>query len=276
MIGKQHKKMIQVLWALLIPIARLVISAGVTYREFSEIAKRAFVEVAVRDFGKRGRLTNISRVAVMTGLTRKEISAIRDSKESALDYQDEVLTSPIGKNLPSEILRRWYTDSRYLGSDGRPIPLDYNDSEPTFSSLVRLCDKDIPLGAVREEMIRVGAVMEMKDGKLMPCRQEFIPAGQIERIIEGVAYGLRMQAETIAYNANASNISNLRFQRVASSDSVPVEKANALEKELTAHLAKSLRDIDDIISRTAEPTEAHLPPTEEFAVGFYIYRNTES
>ena len=62
------------------PIARLLLRGGIGYREFSEISKTAFVQVATKDYGLRGRPTNISRVAVMTGLTRKEVRRIRDKE----------------------------------------------------------------------------------------------------------------------------------------------------------------------------------------------------
>jgi hypothetical protein len=59
----------QVLGAFLIvlrPIARIFLRFGIGFREFAEISKAAFVDVASTDFGIRGRPTNISRVAVMT------------------------------------------------------------------------------------------------------------------------------------------------------------------------------------------------------------------
>ena len=57
----------QILGAVLLvirPIARALLRAGIGYREFAEICKTAFVDVAGKDYGLRGRPTNISRVAV--------------------------------------------------------------------------------------------------------------------------------------------------------------------------------------------------------------------
>jgi len=70
----------QILNALLValrPLARALLRAGIGYREFAEISKSAFVDIATKDYGLRGRPTNISRVAVMTGLTRKEVRISR-------------------------------------------------------------------------------------------------------------------------------------------------------------------------------------------------------
>ena len=59
-------------------ICRLLLRHEIGFREFSDLAKAAFVQVATEDYGIRGRPTNISRVAVMTGLTRKEVKRLRD------------------------------------------------------------------------------------------------------------------------------------------------------------------------------------------------------
>ena len=66
----------QILNALLValrPLARALLRAGIGYREFAEISKSAFVDIATKDYGLRGRPTNISRVAVMTGLEAAEV-----------------------------------------------------------------------------------------------------------------------------------------------------------------------------------------------------------
>ncbi len=71
----------QILGAFLIalrPIARIFLGFGMGFKEFSDIAKTSFVDVATSEYGLRGRPTNISRVAVMTGLTRKEVRRVRE------------------------------------------------------------------------------------------------------------------------------------------------------------------------------------------------------
>jgi len=47
--------------------------AGITWKDFAELAKATYVEVATQEFGKRGRPTNVSRTAVLTGLARREV-----------------------------------------------------------------------------------------------------------------------------------------------------------------------------------------------------------
>jgi len=64
-----------------VPIVRILLRFGITWREVSELTKRVYVEVAQQDYAERRRPVNTSRLAVMTGLTRKEVRRIRDLED---------------------------------------------------------------------------------------------------------------------------------------------------------------------------------------------------
>ena len=59
------------------PLVRLLIAQGVTHAEFSETAKEVYVETALRHFETDGKV-NKSRIAILTGLTRKEVKNVID------------------------------------------------------------------------------------------------------------------------------------------------------------------------------------------------------
>ncbi len=60
------------------PLVHVLVRCGVTWKDFAELAKTAYVEVATEQFGKRGRPTNVSRTAVLTGLARREVRKQRE------------------------------------------------------------------------------------------------------------------------------------------------------------------------------------------------------
>ena len=64
------------------PVARWLLRSGVTWKEFAELARSAFVDTAFEEFGIRGRPTNVSRVALLTGLSRRSAVALRMSRGS--------------------------------------------------------------------------------------------------------------------------------------------------------------------------------------------------
>jgi len=151
------------------PIARLLMKAGIGYREFAEISKCAFVDVSTSDYGLRGRPTNISRVAVMTGLTRKEVKRLRDKIAAGT----ELNTSKV---VPlTEIIHQWHSDPKYLDERGKPLKLAFDDAEKSFAGLVKEYGGDIPPGAMRTELKRVNAIEEDKDRNLTVTRQHTRP-----------------------------------------------------------------------------------------------------
>jgi len=142
------------------PIARFLMKAGIGYREFAEISKCAFVDVATSDYGLRGRPTNISRVAVMTGLTRKEVKRLRQKIAAGSQIVlDKVIP-------PAEIIQKWHTDPKFLDDSDRPLTLPFDGESPSFAELVKKFGGDIPPDAMRTELKRVGAVAESADGFL--------------------------------------------------------------------------------------------------------------
>ena len=137
---------------LLQPIARLFLRFGRGYREYSELSKAAFVAVAGEDYGVHGRPTNASRIAAMTGLTRKEISRIR----GRIDNQQAAVTE---RATPlQEVLAGWRTSEEFRDASGRPAALPLGDGQGSFRSLIRQFAGDIPEGAMRKELQRIGAI----------------------------------------------------------------------------------------------------------------------
>ncbi len=149
------------------PLARLFLRFGRGYREYSELSKTAFISVASEDYGVHGRPTNVSRIAAMTGLTRKEISRIRGRLERGEDTVIERQT-PV-----REVIEAWRSNKEFLDAGGEPAVLPLDGDRGSFRSLVKRYAGDIPEGAMKTELKRIGAV-ECDDGRfrLLPEDQD--------------------------------------------------------------------------------------------------------
>lgn len=167
------------------------------FREFSEIAKEAFVEVTSADYGIRGRPTNISRVAVLTGLTRKEVSRLR---QKLRELADQIQVGEGVKGRPELILERWYHDPAYADSEGRPLIIPAEGQEPSFATLVRAVGGDIPPGAMAKELIRAGSVVETEDGGLAAVSETFVPEAADPQAVDYAGDAIRDLTETINSN----------------------------------------------------------------------------
>jgi hypothetical protein len=237
--------------------------SGISYREFSELSKIAFVDVALRDYGIRGRPTNVSRVTAMTGIGRKDVRRVRElSTQYAGDQR--VAFSPL-----SDVLHHWYTDPRFLDSNGLPRPLPAHDGPDSFMNLVKACAGDVPVGAIKVELIRCGAVAEAPDGYLRPLRRYVVPEAFDEKLINSLAFALRGLASTIAYNTNPNRTDEARIERVVHSDPIDSTAKQAISHVLRERLVAFTEDIDNLFSRI-EPCS---DPTERIGVGVYYYED---
>src|SRR5262245_39072910 len=155
--------------ALLRPIARLLLRGGMTWKEFAEIAKAAFVQVASTEFGIRGRLTNVSRVSILTGIGRREVRKQRD-------VLSEAQPGPTFLNAATRVLSGWHQDPHFLGEDGKPAVLSTETGRnPSFEELWRHYGGDVPVGALLKELRLVGAVEEFAPGRLRVLQRAYIP-----------------------------------------------------------------------------------------------------
>lgn len=222
----------EVVLSVLLPLVRTLLRCGVSYTEFAELAKTAFVQAASSDYGVRNRPTNIARVAVMTGLSRKEVSRIR--RGASLSISD--LTSPI--TLPAAVLNEWYLNPLYREKSGQPKALSYLGMGNTFSSLVTQVTRDIPPGAVRHELLRAGAMTLTKDNKLLAVKRYYVPNEVDDKAIIGLEVGLRKVAETVAFNTDPDNSTQLRFQRFVEGPLVDAKLIDSVRSDIGRCLTK--------------------------------------
>lgn len=168
---KKNNQLNRTFLALMQPLARLFLRFGRGYREYSELSKAAFVSVAAEDYGVHGRPTNVSRIAAMTGLTRKEISRIRARIEAG-----EAATTERGTPL-QDIVSAWQSSEEFLDENGEPAMLPLNGERGSFHSLVRQFAGDIPEGAMRKELQRIGAAEIVDDAlRLRPMSPDIAQA----------------------------------------------------------------------------------------------------
>lgn len=244
--------------------------SGIGYREFAEISKSAFVDVATSDYGLRGRPTNISRVAVMTGLTRKEVKRLRD-KISAGNQVDMARVIP-----PAEILSRWHSDLEFLDSSGRPLTLQFDGSTPSFSQLVKKYGGDIPAGAMRTELKRVGAIEEDDKGRLTVKVKDFRPIekeDQIRRALGLAVYGLALTIDhNLSAQPNENWVERLAFStRIRQGDSSRVRR---ISQDRASEFVESINDLFSAYETIYADDEPEVDTTT-IGVGVYYFETKD-
>jgi len=180
---------------LLRPVIRILLRAGITFKQFSKISRDLFVDVATEDYGINGRKTNISRVAILTGISRSEVTKIR--KRLTETGEIEV---PTTINNASRVLTGWHIDSEFTDKDENPLPLTVEGENPSFKSLMDKYGGDIPLTAMLKELKKVSAVEVDADGYIYPIQRFFMPVNYDENRIFQLADTFSDFGNTIYHN----------------------------------------------------------------------------
>ena len=155
------------------PVAAVMIRAELSTADLVRAAKLAYLNAAISATKSGGGRANISRLAVVTGMTRKEVaSLLKDDPRSADTAGDR------GKQMEHRALRvlqGWTTDPLYRTAMGRPLDLAIKGDERNFASLVRAYGGDVTTVAVLRELERLNAIHRTRAGKLRPRARQVRP-----------------------------------------------------------------------------------------------------
>ena len=226
---------------LLIPLVRILIRYGVTYGAFADIAKRVYVRVASEDFRIAGRKQSASRVALLTGLPRKEVARVKTGVREAHARGER-------HSRIARVISGWRHDKRFLDSRGRPAALPIEDGAASFATLVRRYGADVPARATLDELLRMHAVEKLKDGRVRLLAQNYVPADlEIDKFgILGA--DVADLVSTIDHNLVAEPADSF-LQRKVTYDNVPEDAAPKLRKIVAAYAEKLTTRVDALLAK---------------------------
>lgn len=257
---------------LLRPVVRMLLRGGVPWAEFAELSKEVYVCMAREDYGLQGRPTNSSRVAMLTGLSRREVGRVKDVLEG------EAERTPAPLDRLSQVLTGWHRDPEFLATGGAPLELPAEGNRRSMASLLRGYAGDMPHGAVVKELERLGLIERRGDLFKVTARNYVRSAGDPDRIRQaGVA--LHDHAQTIAHNVNQERSAAARFERMATSAALPKQHLVAFNSYVADRGQSLLEDIDDwltVHSHTdADKSDSIAHETLRCGVGVYLIQDEE-
>lgn len=250
------------------PLVRLLIAQGVTHAEFAETAKEVYVETVLRHFEDAGRI-NKSRIAILTGLTRKEVKNVID----------KTLDSTIPEKTfsrPERVLTGWFSDPTYTGPYGIPLELPYESDEsgePSFSVLVRQYSGDMPPRQMLKELLTSGSVVEV-DGKYKAVRRRYkfseLSPEFIKRLGE---VGYRVFS-TAAKNIDKQMEGSGYFDRMVFADEGCTDEVIAMFDEYIKHRGQELLEEIDVWFSSRKENKKSGQERKE--TGLYMVHYVES
>ena len=200
------------------PLVRVLIRNEVSHAEFVALSKRAYVDVAREHFSIPGKKMTHARVAVLTGLNRKEVVRLTKEKEVSAEVEN---AKP---NRALRVVNGWLNDTEFLDQDGEPEVLPLQGETGSFAALVARYSGDITLGAVVDELERIGVVNRPDKESVRLVSYGYIPANSELEKIEVLSICAADLLGSTVHNLEHGH-EDARFQRQVVYRRVPEEAA---------------------------------------------------
>jgi Family of unknown function (DUF6502) len=194
--------LLKTLEAVFEPLARLLVEHGISSPE-AECLLRA---VCVREVAKAGvipgKRPNASRVALVTGVDRGVVRRILKTGHKAGEVRNR-------RHRVNRVLAGWHSDAAY-SSGGRPLLLPIKTTKArdykrtNFWALARRYAPGVYPGLILSELLRVGAVEELENGRLRVRAREYRAAEFSRESVSELGARVRDLMQTILNNATES------------------------------------------------------------------------
>lgn len=229
------------------PLIKILIRAGVTYDEFREVIKGAYVETAVRDgVGQPGPITR-ERVAVFTGVPGGDVDRYIDD-ESLLAPPDSTNADVI-----AEVLHIWSTDPNYLGPYGIPLEIDFEITPGrNLSELVSRADSAADPLVIMEEMLESQMISQVGERHFKAASRSYLFADIMSpKALEYFGRVMADLAHTLEYNMAVSGEQKRLQRSVFPEGGIPADVLPEFENLLKDRAQALLLEIDDWISQNS-------------------------
>lgn len=245
------------------PLVKLLIKRSVPYGTFIEYVKWVYVKVAAEEFATPLKKNTNSRIAAMTGISRHEVKTLLESS-----FPDE--NESIFKHAKAaRVISGWLNDSLYLDSEGKPLALNIEGEEPSFTNLINKYCGDLPSKPIMEELLRIGSISVDDNGKVKLENEAYIPYHADDTKLEILGTDVADLVKTISYNIETNGKQDY-LQLKSMGTVLSLDSKNYLRKWSKDQGIEFLKKIDQWITEEELKSEK-LPLKDTYRAGVGIF-----
>jgi hypothetical protein len=246
------------------PYARRLLAAGVAFGRLEARLRELFVEVAEREAAQSGGPPTDSRIAILTGINRKEVRRIR-----SLD--SDAAPRTFSRSVVASLISRWVGDPRTTDAAGRPTPLPYDARRgPSFVALVRKTTVDLHPRALLDVLLGTGAAILQEDDVVALTRAAYVPRRGRPEALAMLADDPPELIETMLHNV-LGDAEEARLQQKLSYDNIGSDGLPRLRTALRREAERLLTRSNAVLMRHDRDRSPQAPGGERTRAGIGIY-----
>jgi hypothetical protein len=251
---------------LLDPLVKWLLEAGIGVADFLPLVKIAYVRAA----SERGSVSgaepgrpNVSRIAVITGMTRVEVAAILESGAAERPHDH-------GRQRAERVLSGWWNDSNFHDDLGQPAILPVQGGRRSFAALVeRYSGARALVAAIRDELLRVKAIRRFPDGRLQTLSRTYATVRWDPDGVMAVGEQLNELCATLTHNLKFP-ARPLYVRRVVNAQLDP-RYVPMLARDIEQHAKVVVDSFDDALNDPKATLSGNPRETGAVSLGVALY-----
>ena len=221
------------------PLARLMIDHGLQLPSMLELLKKALVDEAQGVYGLADKGSSDTRIALLTGVHRKDVKRLREAPEATGPGSPMV-------SLAASVVARWISEPRFLNADQSTralarTPGRGSAGEPDFTTLVAEVSRDVGARAVLDELERLGVVARQDDGYVSLKTTAFVPKEGLSESFHFLAANVSDHLSAAVHNLTPDRSTPLMLDQSAFSQDLSPEQAEQLQQQARRLWASALQ-----------------------------------
>lgn len=261
----------QALTHVLKPLARLMIEHGLQLPAMLELLKKSLVDDAVRTYGDANKASTDTRIALLTGVHRKDVKRLRAMPEAG----QAALSLPL-VSIAASVVARWISDPNYLNSDQTARPLARTPKrgqlgEPGFTNLVAEVSRDVGARAVLDELARLGVVEVQDDGYVSLKSTAFVPKEGLDESFHFLAHNVSDHLGAAVHNMSPARSSPQMLEQSAFALNLSTAQADQLHARARQLWATSLQQFLQTATVAEQRSQTDTGPKHRVTFGVYFH-----
>ncbi len=248
------------------PFVRLLIARGIQLPTIVAALKQIYVDVAAADFRIDDKPPTDSRVSVLTGVHRRDVSSIRrDGTPGSM---------PSSMSLTGTVVGRWLGDPDYADSDGLPIKLPWStdDGSPSFEKLAFGCSKDVHPRTVLDELVDQKMVEWDDEEDIITLTTEaFVPTNDDEGMMHFFEMNLHDHLAAATSNIIGDDERRAFLERAVYYNRLSPTSVDDLQALARERAGEMLGELNSEALRRQQVDKKKDQPSKRFRLGVFFY-----
>jgi hypothetical protein len=253
------------------PLARLMIDHGLQLPAMVELLKQTLVDEAAGAFGLADKGSSDTRIALLTGVHRKDVKRLREAGPVAPANDAAPMDS-----VAASVVARWISEPRFLNADqsARALARTQRRSmpgEPDFTTLVAEVSSDVGARAVLDELERLGVVDVREDGYVVLKANAFVPREGLRESFAFLSANVGEHLAAATHNLAPHRSGPPKLEQSAFSADLSVQQKDQLQQLARTLWASALQQFLQTATVAEQRSQADAGP--KYKVRFGVYFN---